>query len=437
MEGSNQSSQVKPSGELLSLLNHKFPNSDSIFHFFPRLPTELRLMIWERNLTCERYIKVELCTRSKRTGRMYSSLIPPKSWRLTEPYGILLHHPQKRSALFSTSVESRASAKRFYRVALPCLYVTKSPSTIHSLEISDQNTEHNRQGTALIDTRPYGAKIPQRHRVLVPGTFVLNPELDTLEIDGVSLFANFANDVWDHDPRKEGLRHVAFLYPYRFSAPNFRNLPRHAPSEELLREVVARLQSVTFIHYAGVDNIFHECPTGDQGLLNYCCSLPIAGATGDFSRQQDPRLIGHEVFENIFFSITSRSVLGQPYKEWMGLVDKLGVTTPCVHKIAYTTHQYILPISDESGTVAHLKPQTKGGEQRLSGRRNPNQLDAWMHLEEATGQPNGAVETAIGFWSFPVEALDQFSRSQTRPGRQLGYFYDLSAAQPELCLFDP
>ncbi|KAF5685930.1 hypothetical protein FDENT_6003 [Fusarium denticulatum] len=437
MEDFNRSSQVKPSGELLILLNHKFPNSDAIFHLFPRLPIELRLMIWERSLTCERYIKVELCIKNERNGKMYSSLTPPKSWRLAEPYRILLHRPPKRSALFSTSVESRASAQRLYRVALPCIYVTKSPSTIHSLETSDQNTEHNSPGMALIDTRPYGAKIPQRDRVLVSGTFVLNPELDTFEIDGLSLFANFTNDVWDHDPRKVGLLHVAFLHPYRFSNSKFRNLPRHAPSEELLRQVVARLQSVTFIHYAGVDNIFHECPTGSQGLLNYCCSLPVAGATGDFSRQQDPRLIGHEVSKNIFFGIASSSVLGQPYKEWMGLVDKLGVTTPCVHKIAYTTHQNILPISDESGTVTHLKPQSEGREQRLYGRRDPYQLHAWMHLKEATGQLNGAIETAIGFCSFPVEALGQFSRSQDRSDRQLWCFCGLSAAQPELCLFDP
>ncbi|KAF4499638.1 hypothetical protein FAGAP_4188 [Fusarium agapanthi] len=294
------SNQVKPSGELLSLLNHKFPNSDAIFHLFPRLPTELRLMIWERILTRERYIKVELCTMNKRTGKMHRAGIPFKSWRLTEPYGILLHHPPKRSALFSTSVESRASAQRFYRVALPCLYVTKSPSAIDSLEIRDQNTEHNPQGMALIHARPYGAKIPKRDRVLVPGTFVVNPELDTLEIDGVSMFANFANDVWDHDPRKVGK----------------------------------------------------------------------------------------------------------------------------------------LPISDESGTVAHFKSQSEGRERRLRERRDRYQLHTWIHLEEATGQLNGAVETAIGFWAFPAEALVQFSRSQNLSDRQLGCFYDLSAAQPELCLFD-
>jgi hypothetical protein len=300
-----------------------------------------------------------------------------------------------------------------------------------------QNTEHNQQGMGLIRARPYGAKIRKGDQVLVPGTFVLNPELDTLEIDGVTLFANFANDVWDHDPRKVGLRHVAFLHPYRFSAFVFRNLPRYAPSKELLRQVVARLQSVTFIHYADVEKIFHECPTGNQGLLSYCCSLPVAGASGDFSRQQDPRLIEPEVFENIFFGITNRSVLEQPYKEWLGLVERLGVTTPCVCKIAYTTHRSKLPIGDESGTVTHLECQGAGPEQQLRERRYPCQPQGLSHLEEATGQLNGGVEIAIGFWTFPVEALDQFSRSQNRSGRQLGCFYDLSAAQPELCLFDP
>ncbi|KAF5608004.1 hypothetical protein FPANT_633 [Fusarium pseudoanthophilum] len=435
MDDSNQSSKVKPFGELVSLLNQKFPNSDSIFHLFPRLPTELRLMIWDLSLTCERYIKVELCTRNKRTGKMYCNVTPFKSWRLREPYWILLHHPPKRSALFSTSVESRTSAQRFYRVALPCLYARKSPSAIDSLEMCGQSTEHNPQGTGLIHDRPYGAKIPKQDQVLVQGTFVLNPELDTLEVDGVTLFANFANDVWDHDPRKVGLRHVAFLDSYSFRR-EFRKLPRHAPSEELLRQVVARLQSVTFIHYANVDKIFDECPTPNQGLLSYCCSLPVAGATGDFSRQQDPRLIGHEVFENIFFDIASR-FLGQSYKEWMEMVERLGVTTPCVCKIAYTAHRSKLPTGDESGTVTHLECQGAGPEQQLRERRYPCQPQRLLHLEEATGQLNGGVEIAIGFWSFPVEALDHFSRSQNRSDRQLWSFHDLSAAQPELCLFDP
>ncbi|KAF5610172.1 uncharacterized protein FSUBG_3404 [Fusarium subglutinans] len=434
MEHSNQSPQARPSGEVPSILNPKFPNSNAIFHFFPRLPTELRLMIWERILTRERYIKVELCTMNKRTGKMHRAGIPFKSWRLTEPYGILLHHPPKHSALFGASVESRASAQRFYRVALPCLYVTKSPSAIDSLETSDQNTEHNPQGMAFVHARPYGAKIPKRDRVLVPGTFVLNPELDTLEIDGVSLFANFANDVWDHDPRKVGLRHVAFLHQYSFS--KFRKLPRYAPSEEQLRQVMARLQSVTFMHYADVARIFPKPPVRNQGLLNYCCSLPVAGPTSDFSRQQDPRIIRHEVIDNIYFDVSSRSALQQQYKEWVELVEKLGVTTPCVCKFAYTTHQSKLPISDESGTVTHTKCQSEGRELRLRERRDRYQLHAWVHLQKAAGHLNGAVETAIGFWAFPAEAVVQFSRSQNLTDRQLGCFYDLSAAQPELCLFD-
>ncbi|KAF5649090.1 uncharacterized protein FTJAE_1086 [Fusarium tjaetaba] len=419
MDDSNQSSKVKPFGKLVSLLNQKFPNSDSIFHLFPRLPMELRLMIWELSLKGERYIKVELCTINKRTGKMRFDPMPFKSWRLAEPYGILLHHPPKRSALFITSVESRTSAQRFYRVALPCIYIKKSPSAIDSLEIGGQNTEHNPQGMALVHGWPHG-KYLQRDRVFVPGTFALNPELDTLEIDGVSLFANFANDVWKHDPRKVGLRHVAFLPTYTFSASQFRNLPLYAPSKELLRQVVARLQSVTFAHYAQVDKILYQRPTGNQGLLNYCCSLPVGRATGNFSRQQDPRLIGHEVLENIFFDITSRPFLGQPYKEWMEMAKTLGVTTPCVYKITYATLRNESPIGE-------------GWERQLRKRRYPYQLQRLF--EEAKGQVNGGFEIAIGFWSFPVEALDQFSRYQNLSDRQLGGFYGLCAAELELCLF--
>ncbi|KAM5386023.1 hypothetical protein ACJA88_002173 [Fusarium oxysporum] len=205
MDDPNQNPQVKP-GRLPSLLNPKFPISNATFHLFPNLPTELRQMIWEQSLTCERYIKVELCTIDKTTGKIrrggvpggIPGAIPGITRPLTGPYRILFHHPPKPGALFSTSAESRASAQRFYRIVLPCFYVTESPLITDSLHDSQQNTERNPQGIVLSYVGPQSHRRPQ---ALIPGTLSLNPELDTLEIDGLPLFTNFANDVWNHDPR--------------------------------------------------------------------------------------------------------------------------------------------------------------------------------------------------------------------------------------------
>ncbi|KAF5266083.1 hypothetical protein FOXYS1_3089 [Fusarium oxysporum] len=440
MDDPNQNPQVKP-GRLPSLLNPKFPISNATFHLFPNLPTELRQMIWEQSLTCERYIKVEFCTIDKTTGKIrrggvpggIPGAIPGITRPLTGPYRILFHHPPKPGALFSTSAESRASAQRFYRIVLPCFYVTESPLITDSLHDSQQNTERNPQGIVLSYVGPQSHRRPQ---ALIPGTLSLNPELDTLEIDGLPLFTNFANDVWNHDPRKAGLYHVAFLYTHWSFSFRVHHLPCYARSEEQLRQVVARLRSVTFIHYADVDKVSYKCPAEHQCLLHYRCLLPVAGATGNFSRQQDPRHIGHEVLNNVYFDLSDTSDLGRPYQKWMGLVEKLRVTTPCVYKIAYTTNRSKSPISCESDTVVHLKSEGERREQKRLNGKGFQQEQVWMHLKETTGQFNGAVETAIGFWTFPIESLGQISRAHNRSEDQRGCFYDLSASWPELCLFD-
>ncbi|CCT67945.1 uncharacterized protein FFUJ_14844 [Fusarium fujikuroi IMI 58289] len=436
MEDSEQPPLVKPSGELPTILNPKFPNSNAIFHLFPKLPTELRKIIWEQSLTCERYIKVQLCTIDRSTGKICLGGMTDSIRRLIQPCRPILHQAPKLSALFSTSVESRASAQGFYRVVLPCLYVTRSPSTMDSLEISEQNAEHNPPKIASSQAPPYTYTTPSEDQVLIPGKFFLNPELDTLEIDGWPLLANFASDVWNHDPRKVGLCHVAFLRCYFFFSFRSRPLPDNARSEEEMRQVVARLRSVTFIHYVDVDKISHQCPTGHQCLLHYRCSLPLAGATGNFSRQQDPRLIGREVFKNIYFKTPHSSDLGRQYRKWLELVEELGVTAPCVYKIAYTTIQSKPSIAYESDVVAHLKSESKRRKICCQTWEESWQEPVWMHLEKATGQLRGAVETAIGFWTFPIESLGQFRPAQDRTERPVEHFYNLSAVQPELCLFE-
>ncbi|KAL9564751.1 hypothetical protein ACKAV7_011203 [Fusarium commune] len=369
MEDSDQTPRVKPSGQRPIILNPKFPISNAIFHLFPNLSMELRAMIWEQSLTCERYIKVELCTVDEITDKIRRGGIPGKVRPLTGQYRILFRHPPKPSALFSTSVESRASAQRCYRIVLPCFYVTKSPSIIDSLQISEQNAERNPQGIVLSHVPPYGPNIPKRPQALIPGTLSLNPELDALEIDG---------------------------------------LPQ----------------------------VSHTCPAEHQCLLQYRCSLPVAGATDNFSRQQDPRLIGHEVFNNIYFDLSHTSDLGRPYQKWMKLVEKLRVTTPCVYEIAYTTDRSKSPMSCESDAVAYLKSESERWELQLDKWEESQQEQTWRHPKETTGQFNGAVETVIGFWTFPIESHGQFSRAYDRPEDRRECFYDLSASQSELCLFD-
>ncbi|KAF5252931.1 hypothetical protein FANTH_2256 [Fusarium anthophilum] len=442
------SNQVKSSGELLSLLNHKLPIADAIFHLFPRLPTELRLMIWEQSLTCERYIKVELCIIDEKTGKMRrGGVIPGKVRRLTGPYRIIFHHPPKPSALYSTSIESRASAKRFYRIVLPCFYFMESPTIKDLLHLGEQNSERNQQGIVLGHAPPDGPSYSPfinltKSEALIPGTLCFNPELDTLEIKGWPLLANFAHDAWSHDPRRAGLHHVAFSCTSFSFTLRFRHLPRYASSEEQLRQVMARLRSVTFIHYTAVDRVSlvnteaHTNPAKRQCLLRYGCSLPVAGATGNFSRQKDPRLIGSEVLKSVYFDLRRMSSLTNPYRRWTELVEKLRVTTPFVYKIAYATDEIKSRITCESDAVAFLKHESERWSKQLDKWEDSHQEQGRRHPKETAGHFNGAVETAVGFWTFPIDSCGQFRLSHYRSGNEPGGFCDFSAVQPELCLFD-
>ncbi|KAH7466362.1 hypothetical protein FOMA001_g16290 [Fusarium oxysporum f. sp. matthiolae] len=432
MEDPNQDPQVKPSGRLPSLLNPKFPISNATFHLFPNLPTELRQMIWEQSLTCERYITVELCTVDDTTGKLRRNGSYGKAWPVPKPYRLLFHYPPKPSALFSTSVESRASAQRFYRIVLPCFYVTESPSIIDSLQISEQNDQRNPQGIVLSHIGPRR----KRPQALIPGTLSFNPELDTLEIMGLPQFTNFANDVWNHDPRNIGLCHVALLLRPRLLGYRIPHLPDYASSEDQLRQVIARLRSVTFVYYTNVDTVTHTSLAHRRCLLQNRCLLPVAWATGSFSRQQDPRLIGQEVFHSVHFDLWSMEDFDKPYQTWMELAEKLRVTTPCAFKIAYTTNRSKSPIRCESDAVAYLNSESERWEQQLNKWEASQQEQAWRDPKETKRQSNGAVETAIGFWTFPIEPHGQFSRDYNRPKGGRRCFDDLSASRPELCLFD-
>ncbi|CVK85499.1 uncharacterized protein FPRN_06624 [Fusarium proliferatum] len=275
-----------------------------------------------------------------------------------------------------------------------------------SLEISEQNAEHNPHKIASRQAPPYTYTTPSEDQVLIPGKFFLNPELDTLEIDGWPLLANFASD------------------------PSY-GVTSFSPSG-LVPFLITLVQKKRCVKSWLGFEASHLYTT--LMWTKYPTNVPLD--TNVFCIIADPRLIGREVFKNIYFKTPHSSDLGRQYRKWMELLDELGVTAPCVYKIAYTTIQIKPSIAYESDVVAHLKYESKRRKTCAQTWEESWQEPVWMHLEEATGQLQGAVETAIGFWTFPIESLGQFRPAQDRTERPVEHFYDLSAVQPELCLFE-
>ncbi|KAL2676533.1 hypothetical protein Neosp_010294 [[Neocosmospora] mangrovei] len=150
---------MAPSGQHLQLFNPK-PTTEGTFYPFPRLPIEIRCMIWEQELHHERFICVDLTSHEAQSEHIR----PHTPWvqsDVAQNYLITSAWPAINK-IFHINAESRSYATRFYRVQLPCRYVRED-------------------------------------RVEEKGIFYFNPELDTLEIKGMQYFVKFAHDLWRRD----------------------------------------------------------------------------------------------------------------------------------------------------------------------------------------------------------------------------------------------
>ncbi|KAI7767366.1 hypothetical protein LZL87_010694 [Fusarium oxysporum] len=399
MESSKPSSG-ESSAQQPGLFNPVSAKSNLTFHLFPDLPKEIRDLIWEHSLICERYIAVELWGVGGPFGEFCRQALPPRHSPVNQQYKLVLINPPRPIAIFGTSAESRASACRFYRVHLP----------------------------------RYSVKGSQLH---ASGTFWFNPELDTLEIHGLEHFTNFANEIWRHDREKAGLRNVSFRLRSSLSFDRFYEL---AASTDQLPQVVSRLKHVTFIHYTEWDRVnmafakYFSCCLGRQFPLRYPRSLPVAGATGSFSRQQDPRPIGDDVLNSICIITFSDS--GQIVQDWMNGFQRLKPTTPCVFRFAYATDGFEWPfITDRAGAMEYLKDEGERWQEYFDkGTMSPPE-GPWQFFNGTPKQLDSELQTAFGFWTFPLEPQGPLGKDHQRPRGFSIPFYDFSAYQPELCVF--
>ncbi|KAF4953611.1 hypothetical protein FGADI_5947 [Fusarium gaditjirri] len=392
------------SGELSAqhpgLFNPVPAKSNLTFHLFPNLPKEIRHLIWEQSLFCERYIVVELWGADGASGEFCRQASPPRHPPTNQQYKLVLINPPKPTSIFGTTAESRASACRFYRVHFPC----------------------------------YSVKESQLH---TSGTFWFNPELDTLEIHGLEHFANFANDIWHHDRQKAGLRNVSFRLMSSIPFDRFCGL---AVSTDQLHQVIGRLQHVTFIHYTKADRVkmafdkYFSCWRDRKFPLRYPRSFPVAGASGRFSRQQDPRSIEEDVLNSI--CINSFSNYGLIVRDWMNGFQRLRPTTPYVFRFAYATDGFESPfIGDRAGAMEYLKDEGEKwqkylGRGTISFPGGPRQFPT-----VSPRQLDSELQTVFGFSTFPLEPQGPLGNDHQRPRGFSVPFYDFSAYQPELCVF--
>ncbi|KAF5008965.1 hypothetical protein FDECE_4786 [Fusarium decemcellulare] len=389
---------MAPPTHHLRLLNPK-PRATGIFHQFPRFPADIRCMIWEQALTCERLIRVDLSSTIP-NPRYVRSLNP---WRspsvdVTEEYIIVLSDRPTISKLFRVNSESRSSALRFYRVQLPCFY--------------------------------------SRNLQLAKGIFYFNPELDTLEVRGPEHFVKFAHDVWTCDPRHKGLLNMAIgladgCLAFRLLSTYERNIPR-------LREAMSRLKHVMFMCREDI----HRSYSIDRWWLQepqFHRCRPFMAAIPSFSRQTDPRPIDAGLTRVFIGNSDPRYEIHR----WVSLVAELGIKSDVDYRFMVGRGRYKTRITNRNKALEDFEQEEKGWEKMsVPGQRWPL-VPMWRREETMPAR-------AIGFWLFPIECLgplppvsmdhmlsDLIFDRKNHAGVRTGTFeklIDLSDYKPELCL---
>lgn len=170
---------------------------------------------------------------------------------------------------------------------------------------------------------------------------------------------------------------------------------------------------------------YFSCCLGRQFPLRYPRSLPVAGATGSFSRQQDPRPIEDDIPNSICIITFSDS--GQVVQDWMNGFQRLRPTTPCVFRFAYATDGFESPfITDRAGAMKYLKDEGERWQEYFDkGTMSPPD-GPWQFSNGTPKQLHSELQTAFGFWTFPLEPQGPSGKDYQRPrGFSIPFYYFL------------
>lgn len=388
------------------------------FPQFPKLPPEIRSMIWTQSLCHERFIRVELLLgRSPQDlldedrpdyyaeldARTIQELDARSHHRARldreNSFLVVLRNRHEISKLFRVCSESRQSAMGFYRVQVPCYYK----------QLGEDPTE---------------------------GTFYFNPELDFLDIDGLKFLPRFANTLLANDPRHVGLINLGCVWghPGECYDPLFEPVEG---DEHLVRQLLSRLRRVIFSYNGHFGRSVQKRLAQKYGLKPQLHrSRPILASVSKFQRlPQDPRSVEAELTKTLLGLADPRD---QMYR-WYRLLEHWQIEYPN-HRIDY---RYMITVNNTRVTDR---------EKALFALRE--EKEEWNRCREAyvaDGVPceedDYELASAYGFWLFPINAFGRIPKANDRirhiGGTRLnsrprvwkfGKAWDVSKESPELCL---
>lgn len=394
---------------------------DRAFPLFSSLPKELRLQIWEEATPRERLVHVTISWRRGEDGEYDAPVRYLKKNHLGNPisgsrYFLSTHDGRLDHPLLCVNREARKVVLDFYRIHIPAL-------------------------CGGIHRACYG---PHGHCFLENMTLRINPEHDVLQITAEEpvkrTLVDFLWDLKAYDPKGVGLLKLATSM-MGFCCNDLQYLKRSdlllIRQRQALVNTLSQLQEVWFINMEPGRDLYQRSADGSETIVPYGIKMGGYEIVGPDTRE------GAEVeLQRVYMgSVDPRELIWR----WRRLLRTWGIHHPhgqVKYRLMVAQQQY--PWKDEP-TVRGLGRIMKALSLRDRDRFNedkifkPGGCEAGCGLSPDQVKPEECAATktaAIGFWSFPIEAVGEIGEGKRL--RDLDYepnrILDMRSHWPELLL---
>lgn len=394
---------------------------DRTFPLFSSLPKELRLQVWEEATPRERLVHVTISWRRAEDGEYDAPVRYLKKNHLGNPisgsgYFLSTHDGRLDHPLLCVNREARKVVLDFYRIHIPAL-------------------------CGGIHRACYG---PHGHCFLENMTLRINPEHDVLQITAEEpvkrTLVDFLWDLKAYDPKGVGLLKLATSM-MGFCCNDLQYLKRSdlllIRQRQALVNTLSQLQEVWFINMEPGRDLYQRSADGSETTVPYGIKMGGYESVGPDTRE------GAEVeLQRVYMgSVDPRELIWR----WRRLLRTWGIHHPhgqVKYRLMVAQQQY--PWKDEP-TVRGLGRIMKALSLRDRDRFNedkifkPGGCEAGCGLSPDQVKPEECAATktaAIGFWSFPIEAVGEIGEGKRL--RDLDYepnrILDMRSHWPELLL---
>ncbi|KAF2679235.1 hypothetical protein K458DRAFT_490714 [Lentithecium fluviatile CBS 122367] len=387
----------------IPILNSRPPIGNPTFHPFTRLPKELRLLVWRHALHRHRIIKLHLSDPDLEDPTTFKDRMMALDDSLKNPsddiarYRITIDGAQSLSKLLHVCRESREATLMYYRVHIPCRFMHANSSDIGSNLICAT-------GDTLLGKAKGGVDAATK-----PGTFYFNPDWDFLQItcwpETSLLLPPFLYHLkTQYDPRGVGVLNIVVDFGSKHF--NIDNISPACMSREIaasFEQTFRQLQQVFFYKGLPIAARIHlgMCMGGYSDEVWFNRSLPISAEIPAFDLiSLDPRPISKDLRRQFLSGRGNSSFFD--YHRFTNMLSRFSISPADISTQFKFMIAMKLGTDDIRSRVDAEKALKKDWERWWLDRSGLP-----THAKEVLADEDYAmgVETAFGFWLFPLEAM--------------------------------